>query len=435
MREFALKSLRKSCSLDPLPALVIKECFDMLIPVITQIVNLSLTLGTMPESLKLAELLPSLKKHDADHEIFQNFRPISNLPMVSKVVEKAVADQFTRHILTNHLDKPFQSAYKAFHSTETALVKVQNDILQAIDQRQSVILLLLDLSAAFDTVDHSTLLSRLSTSFGIKGTVLAWFQSYLTSRQQYVRVAECKSSLRSLTRGELQVFTSKFRANPELDSVVVIDESITPEPHARNLGIIPDTYLTFNNHIAKVCKVSHFHLRNISKIRKFLSKESTEILIHAFVSSKLDHCNSLLYGLPAYQLAKLQVLQNTAARVVSLTKKYDHITPVLESLHWLPVKFRIVFKVLLLVYKALNGMAPPYLSDMLCYRSYSRSLRSASQKLLVVHRTNMKTYGDRAFSIAGPKLWNQLPLSIRELSSIDSFKKSLKTYLFRLAYS
>ena len=93
-----------------------------------------------------------------------------------------------------------------------------------------------------------------------------------------------------------------------------------------------------------------------------LSKESTEILIHAFVSSKLDHCNSLLYGLPAYQLAKLQVLQNTAARVVSLTRKYDHITPVLESLHWLPVKFRIVFKVLLLVYKALNGMAPPYLS-------------------------------------------------------------------------
>ena len=143
----------------------------MLIPVITQIVNLSLTLGTMPESLKLAELLPSLKKHDADHEIFQNFRPISNLPMVSKVVEKAVADQFTRHILTNHLDEPFQSAYKAFHSTETALVKVQNDILQAIDQRQSVILLLLNLSAAFDTVDHSTLLSRLSTSFGIKGTV------------------------------------------------------------------------------------------------------------------------------------------------------------------------------------------------------------------------------------------------------------------------
>ena len=120
----------------------------------------------------MAELLPSLKKHDADHEIFQNFRPISNLPMVSKVVEEAVADQFTRHILTNHLDEPFQSAYKAFHSTETALVKVQNDILQAIDQRPSVILLL-DLSAAFDTVDHSTLLSRLST-IALGSRVLCW---------------------------------------------------------------------------------------------------------------------------------------------------------------------------------------------------------------------------------------------------------------------
>ena len=119
-------------------------------------------------------------------EIFQNFRPISNLPMVSKVVEKAVADQFTRHILTNHLDEPFQSAYKAFHSTETALVKVQNDILQAIDQRQSVILLLLDLSAAFDTVDHSTLLSRLSTSFGIKGTGVG-----LVSVLSYISSAIC----------------------------------------------------------------------------------------------------------------------------------------------------------------------------------------------------------------------------------------------------
>ena len=107
----------------------------------------------------------------------------------------------------------------------------------------------------------------------------------------------------------------------------------------------------------------------------------------------------------------------------------------LKRMYFHTFEFRIVFKVLLLVYKALNGMAPPYLSDILCYRLYSRSLRSASQKLIVVHRTNMKTYGDRAFSIAGPKLWNQLPLSIRELSSIDSFKKSLKTYLFRLAYS
>ena len=201
VRGFASKSSCKSCNLNPLPVSVVKGCLDILLPVITWIVNLSLMKGAMPESFKLAELLPSLKKPDADSENFKNFRPISNLPMFSKVIEKAAADQFNRHVLTSHLDEPFQSAYKAFHSTETALVKVQNDILRAIDGRHSVILLLLDLSAAFDAVEHSILLSRLSTSFGITDTVLAWFRAYLTSRKQYVCVEGCKSSPRSLDRG------------------------------------------------------------------------------------------------------------------------------------------------------------------------------------------------------------------------------------------
>ena len=121
--------------------------------------------------------------------------------MVSKGIEKAAADQFTCHVLTNHLDEPFQSACKAFHSTETALVKVQNDVLRTIDSRHSGILLLLDLSAAFDTVEYLILLSRLSTSFGIRGTVFAWFRSYLTSCKQYVCVEGCKSSPRSLDWG------------------------------------------------------------------------------------------------------------------------------------------------------------------------------------------------------------------------------------------
>ena len=147
----------------------------------------------MPESFKLAEFLPSLNKPDVDYEDFKSFHPISNPPMVSKVIEKAAPDQITRHVLTNHLDEPLQSAYKAFHSTQTALVKVQNDIMHAIESRHSVINLLLDLSAAFDTLEHSIVLSRLSTSCGIRGTVLASFRSYLTSRKQYVCVEGFKS--------------------------------------------------------------------------------------------------------------------------------------------------------------------------------------------------------------------------------------------------
>ena len=109
--------------------------------------------------------------------------------------------QLTDHVMAHHLDETFQSAYKNFHSTETALVRVQNDILCAIDNNESVILLLLDLSAAFDTVDHSILLSRLRDRFGVNGTAAAWFESYLTSRTQFVRVNDCRSTQRSLERG------------------------------------------------------------------------------------------------------------------------------------------------------------------------------------------------------------------------------------------
>ena len=175
VKKFAVKTLTKSCDLDPLPASVLKTCFPIILPTLTSIINISLKNGVMPYALKVAVLKPLLKKQDTDFEQSQNFRPISNPTFVSKLIEKA--------------DETFQSAYKAFHSTETALVRVHNDILTAIDNNNTVILLLLDLSAAFDTVDHSILLSRLSSRSGIKRTVLAWLRSYLTSRKQSWNVA------------------------------------------------------------------------------------------------------------------------------------------------------------------------------------------------------------------------------------------------------
>ena len=183
-------------------------------------------------------------------------------------------------------------------------------------------------------------------------------------------------------KSELLIFSSMFCTTPVLDCVEVVDEQIAPVQAARNLGIIFDKHCSLNDHLAKLCKSAQFHLRNISKIRKYLSKDSTKILVHAFVSSKLDYCNSLLYGLPEYQLQKLQLLQNTAACIVTLTRKYDHITPILVSLHWLPVKYRITFKILRLVYKGLNGFAPSYIADLLSYKDYSGKLRSASQNHL-----------------------------------------------------
>ena len=187
-------------------------------------------------------------------------------------------------------------------------------------------------------------------------------------------------------------------------------------------------------HVSSVCKSAFYHIRNISRIRKFLSAECTEILVHAFVSSRLDYCNSLLHGSPKHVLQKLQRAQNTAARLIKLSSKYNHITPHLMGLHWLPIEYRIQFKILLLTYKTLNGLAPSYLSDLLQRYAPVRNLRSSSAILLQPKRFCLASYGCRAFSVSPPELWNRLPLNIKLSSSTDKFKSALKTHLFKLAF-
>ena len=158
VRKIILKSKSKSCDLDAIPTWLLKECIDTLLPAITNMVNMSLSTAAMPTSYKEALLLPLLKKALLDCDILNNFRPVSNLKFLSKIVEKVVAVRFTEHLLKNHLHELMQSAYKTNHSVETALLRVLNDILRALDQNQSILRILLDLSAAFDTVDHHVLL-------------------------------------------------------------------------------------------------------------------------------------------------------------------------------------------------------------------------------------------------------------------------------------
>ena len=168
-----------------------------------------------------------------------------------------------------------------------------------------------------------------------------------------------------------------------------------------------------------------------ARIRKYLDKEPAATLIHAYITSKLDYCNSLLVGMPKFQLQRLQYVQNTAARVVCQGRKYDHITPMLQELHWLPIHYRTVFKIILTVFKCLNTDAPEYLKSKLHYRQYSRSLRSVSNKLLEEPRSRTKTYGDRASSNIAPRLWNSIPNDIRHIMNIQTLKTKLKTYLFK----
>ena len=177
----------KTCVLDPVPTRLLKDCSEQLAPVITSMINLSLSTGTLSSSWKDAIVLPSLKsgkKRTHYGELPSN----TNLPFISKLCEKVVAMQLTDHLLRNNLMEPFQSANRPNHSVETALLRVCNDILRSMDQRKITVLALLDLSAAFDTVDHQILLHRLQSRFGITGVVLDWFTSYLTGLRQFVTI-------------------------------------------------------------------------------------------------------------------------------------------------------------------------------------------------------------------------------------------------------
>lgn len=202
-----------------------------------------------------------------------------------------------------------------------------------------------------------------------------------------------------------------------------------------NLGVKIDADLNFDSQIRAVVKTGFFQLRKLAKVKPFVEQRQFETVIHAFITSRLDYCNALFVGVSGSSLARLQMVQNAAARLLTGVRKYEHITPVLASLHWLPVRYRINFKILLFVFKSLNGLAPSYISELILLHTPTRSLRSADKLLLQVPKTNRKLRGDRAFSVVAPKLWNDLPQPIKKATSVTHFKSLLKTYLFSLAFN
>ncbi len=181
----------------------------------------------------------------------------------------------------------------------------------------------------------------------------------------------------------------------------------------RNLGVLFDSNLSFESHVSSICKTAFFHLKNISKLWPMLSRSNAETLIHAFMTSRLDYCNALLGGCSA-----LQLVQNAAAWVFTRTRKYDHISPVLSTLHWLPIKHRIDFKIL---------------DELLSHYSPPRPLLSQnSGNLIIPIKINC---GGRFFSYLAPNIWNNLPNTVREADTPCQFKSKLKTHLFNLAYT
>ena len=510
-------SKTKSSILDPIPTHLLKECIDVLIYPIADIVNNSLREGQFPECWKCPIVSPLLKKAGLE-PTFKNYRPVSNLSFVSKVIEKAALSQYTTYAESIGMVSSNNSAYKKKNSTETLLIKIHSDILNNMDQQKVTLLVLLDLSSAFDTVSLEILTDIFSNKFNINGNVLNWFQTYLRDRSQRVKINEaisdahktkfgvpqgscagpvvflgyltslyeviekhlpqvrvggyaddhqlyisynpgnndsecdaidriekCIIDVRSWmlahrlkindSKTELMLIgTSQQLKKVNIRNVTVGQTVIAPATSIRNLGVLFDSHMNMTDHVNAVCKRGYHQLRKIRQIRKYLNKSSAEEIVHSFITSNIDYCNALLYGVSQCVINKLQKLQNSAARVICGARKYDHVRPLLMQLHWLPIVQRVDYKIALMTFKCLNNLAPDYLSELVMPYNPGRSLRSSNQLLLKVPRCRTKTLGPRAFTSSAPQVWNRLPESVRRASSVDIFKKELKTFLFKEAF-
>jgi hypothetical protein len=238
------------------------------------------------------------------------------------------------------------------------------------------------------------------------------------------------------SKTEFMIFGTKSKLSKiNTKSVRVGDDDIAAVQHVRNIGAYFDSEMKMDKQVKNTCQSAWMNLYNISKIRRYLTTDQCKSVVHAYVTSKLDANNALLAGTTVELKSKLQRVQNAAAKLITQNKKHDHVTPLLYNLHWLPVEDRIIFKILLLAYKSLNNEGPVYLKDLLSFYKPPLNLRSSDNSFtLNIPRTNLVTYGDRAFSVIAAVEWNKLPLHITSSGSVKLFKSQLKTHMFKFRY-
>ena len=388
----------------------------------------------------------------------------------------------------------------------------------AVDDGQVSILTLLDLSAAFDTIDHSILLDRLQNTFGISEKALLWIRSYLSDRKQVVVVDGVRSQPEPVKFGVPQgsvlgpvLFTlyssplakiieshrvkhHSYADDTQINKSATLKPVLSLEPAMRscctdvrnwmttnklklnagkteamfvgtprrlsaiatasiqlesgidtpiasvvkNLGCLIDSSLSMTAFIRQTAKSCNYHLRRIASIRHLLDVPTTTKLVTSLILSRLDYCNALLSNIPDVSLESLVRVQRNAARLIHRKRKRDHITPQLMQLHWLPIRNRIEYKIITICHKCLHSTAPKYLKDKIPLKKQNQfyELKSNDDNFtLKPNKAKLVTFGNRAFSVYGPKVWNRLPLQLRQISSHVSFKQKLKTHLFNQAYN
>ena len=435
---------------------------------------------------------------------------------MAKFLEKCVLKQLNKHISKFECLPWFQSAYREFHSVETALCRVHNDLYKTKTQGGCSILILLDLSSAFDTIDRKTLLNDLK-SWGIDGKALQLISSYLSDRKFRVTIDDTISDEDTMHYGVPQgsilgpilfiIYTSslqfvlqefgvsfhlyaddtqiyfrlsnvhesklkiqliseavkkwmndrRLKMNDSKSEIMIIgslnnirsvkndfghdvhfgNSTIKLSEKLRNLGFVFDQTLTLSNNVNITKQKAISGLINIAHISSLIDKKHRIQLVHSLVFSQIDFCNSLYYGLPNADLHPLQMILNSAARLIVNLPRFsrERITPICIDLHFLPIRARIEFKICLLTFKTLKFGQPSYLSDLLKPYVPESNVQLRSGGRLNEPMLSSSTSSERCFEFYAPRLYNKLPDNIKSLNSVESFKKNLKTHIFRKAYN
>jgi len=510
----------KASSVDVIPVHVLKSCATFFAPLLAQLANLSFTEGVFPASFKHAQVTPLLKSPGLDPSVPSSFRPISNLRTIGKIIERLIHSRLLSHLSQSASFPTLQSGYCANFSTETALVKLTNDLFANAGLGSPSAVLSLDMSAAFDCISHQKLVDRFRDVFNVSGLALNWLKSYLCDRTFCVKVGGEKSSVSNISSGVPQgsvlgpllfivyiapiehlvnsfscvqqisyaddltlymnlksgtVSNFKLCVNAVRDWLLFNDLLLNPDksqcmkvgtrqklgafsdpsldvcgtlvPYSESLKLLGATFdstLSFDKHISSVCSSCFYHIRALRHIRKHITPATASLIATTFIASKLDYCNAILGGLTKHNLNRLQHVQNATARAV-LNRQARTDPPVLcKSLHWLPIKWRIDYKIAVLTYKTVLTGAPSYLFDLLNVSKPSRTLRSSRNGLLFEVPFVKTDFESRAFSVYAPRLWNTLPKNLRDMlsvdpnhqsSSLDTFKCSLKTLFFQYAFA
>ena len=512
----------KFCCLDPIPTFLLKKCSKQLAPILLHIVNSSLSKASFPSEMKRAVIKPTIKKTNADADCLKNYRPVSNLPVVSKLIEKIVLDQLNDHLSSNELHCPVQSGYRPNHSCETLLVRMTDDIFKEVHKDNIVIVVLLDLSAAFDTIDHSVLLQKLCKDFGITGDVLDWFGSYLIDRFFRVKIDNTLSDILCLLFGvpqgsllgpvlfilyikhlqriarkyglEIQLYaddsqlyisfhpmrpsemsevtgkinqclteikewmvTNFMKLNESKTELLLIgkplvlkkfnlelslqfgDTTILPTlckgDSWKSLGVLLDKTLSMERQINSVKKKCCWTMTSLRTINKYLNETVKLMLVKQLIISKLDYCNSLYYNLPKKRVKKLQSVLNGGVRFIyNIKDRNEDLIPYYKKAHILPIEQRLFFKVCLLCFKVINGIAPNYLCELLEMtnndQKNSRTRAAEDTTLLKLPKMSRLKASNRRFSNYAPEAWNSIPKEIRIITDPETFKGKLKNFLY-----